>query len=116
MENKLSRRSFFKFGLAGAAVIPFLANITKSFAAAACPTTPPAGKALATSTEGMGKSLEYVTDATTTKNPLHKAGNSCVNCKFFNDKQAASGYAPCAMMGNKFVNSCGWCKSYKAKV
>lgn len=115
MENKFSRRSFFKFGLAGAAVVPFLTNITKSFAADACPTAAPAGKQVASPTEGMGKSLEYVTDSNTSKNPIHKAGNACGNCKFFNDKQIAGGYAPCAMMGNKYVSSCGWCKSYKAK-
>lgn len=115
MENKFSRRSFFKFGLASAAVVPFLANVTKSFAADACPATAPAGKQVASPTEGMGKSLEYVTNNTTTKNALHKAGNACGNCKFYNEKLAAGGYAPCAMMGNKFVSNCGWCKSYKSK-
>jgi hypothetical protein len=114
MENKFSRRSFFKFGLSSLAVVPFLTKATSAFAADACGTAP-AGKQLASPTEGMGKTAEYVMDAKTTKNALHKAGNNCGNCKFFNDKQAATGYAPCAMMGNKFVSNCGWCKLYKSK-
>lgn len=115
MENKFSRRSFFKLSLATVAVVPAVVGSFKSLAADACPAAAPAGKPLATSTEGMGKNLEYVVDNKMTKNALHKAGNQCSNCKFFNDKQVAGGYAPCAMMGNKFVSSCGWCKSYKAK-
>lgn len=111
--NKYSRRSFFKLGLSSLVAVPFLAKSANALAAG-CPTTAPAGKQIASSTEGMGKSLEYVTDATTTKNALHKAGNNCGNCKFYNKKQEAGGYAPCAMMGNKFVTTCGWCKSYKA--
>lgn len=115
MENKFSRRSFFKFGLAGVAVVPFLANITKSFAADACPATAPAGKKVATSAEGMGKSLEYVTDAKSSKNALYKAGSACGNCKFYNAGKAEGGYAPCTMMGMAYVTNCGWCKSYSKK-
>lgn len=118
MEEKksISRRSFFKFALAGAAVVPFIAKATKSFAADSCPKTAPAGKAVASPTEGMGKTLQYVTDATTTKNAKHKAGNSCGNCKFYNANKAEGGYAPCTMMGMKYVTNCGWCTSYAAKV
>jgi hypothetical protein len=115
MENKFSRRSFFTFGLAGLAAIPFLTKAANAVAADACPAKAPAGKALASPTEGMGKSLEYVLDANTSKNALHKAGQSCSNCNFYTVAKAESGHAPCAMMGNKFVTNCGWCKSYKAK-
>lgn len=114
MENKFSRRSFFKFGLAAAAIVPMVGNIAKSFAADACGTAP-AGKKVATSTEGMGKSLDYVADAKTSKNALHKAGNNCANCKFYNAGKAENGFAPCTMMGMAYVSNCGWCKSYSKK-
>jgi hypothetical protein len=54
-------------------------------------------------------------DSNSSKNALHKAGQSCANCNFYTVAKADSGYAPCAMMGNKFVTNCGWCKSFKAK-
>lgn len=114
-EKTLSRRSFFKFAAAAVAVVPFLANATKAFAADACPATAPAGKPLASPTEGMGKTLQYVTDAKTTKNPKYKAGSKCGGCNFYNDKKAEGGYAPCTMMGMKYVTNCGWCTSFKAK-
>lgn len=115
MENKFSRRSFFKFGLGSVAVAPMLLKATNVFAADACPAAAPAGKPAASSTEGMGKSLEYVTDAKTSKNKLYKAGSQCGNCKFYNAAKAEGGYAPCTMMGMKYVTNCGWCKSYAAK-
>jgi hypothetical protein len=115
MEKKLTRRSFFGFSLAGLAVIPFITKASKALAADACPTKAPAGKAIASPTEGMGKTFEYVLDTNTSKNALHKAGQSCANCNFYTAAKADSGYAPCVMMGNKFVTNCGWCKSYKAK-
>lgn len=115
-KNTLSRRSFFKFALAGAAVVPFIAKATKSFAADACPTKAPAGKPLASPTEGMGKTLKYVMDAKTAKDPKFKAGSQCLNCKFYNAAKAEGGYAPCTMMGMKYVTSCGWCTAYSAKV
>ncbi len=115
-KNTLSRRSFFKFALAGAAIVPFVMKATKSFAADACPTTAPAGKALASPTEGMGKTLKYVTDSTKAKDPKYKAGSKCGSCKFFNAAKAEGGYAPCTMMGMKYVTNCGWCTSFNAKV
>ena len=114
-KSTLSRRSFFKFAVAAAAVVPFVAKISKSFAADACPATAPAGKALASSTEGMGKTLQYVTDAKTSKNAKYKAGSKCGSCKFFNAAKAEGGYAPCTMMGMKYVTNCGWCSSFAAK-
>jgi hypothetical protein len=112
MENKLTRRSFFSLGLASLAIVPLF---SKAFAADACPAKAPAGKPLASPTEGMGKSLEYVLDANTSKHALHKPGMNCANCNFYGVAKAESGHAPCAMMGNKYVTNCGWCKSYKAK-
>lgn len=116
MDDKFSRRSFFQFAVAGLTVVPFIFKATKSFAAAeACPAVAPKGKALGVPTEGMGKSLEYVLDAKTSKNAKYKAGSSCNNCKFYNAAKAEGGYAPCTMMGMKYVTHCGWCKSYALK-
>lgn len=109
-KETLSRRSFFKFALASAAAIPFV-----SMAKNSCPKTPPAGKQIAKVGEGMAKVFNYVEDANTSKNPKYKAGSKCGNCKFFNDKKADGGYAPCTMMGMKFVTNCGWCTSFAAK-
>ena len=114
-ENSVSRRSFFKFALAGAAIVPFVLKATKSLAGDACPATAPAGKPMASGSEGMGKTFQYVADAKTSKNPKYKAGSACSGCKFFNAGKAEGGYAPCTMMGMKYVSNCGWCTSFAAK-
>ena len=112
MENNVSRRSFFKFGLMGLSVLPFAGKIT-AVKAQACPSKEPAGKKIQKEGEGMGKMQAYVTDATKSKEATHKAGQNCGNCKFYNKAKADGGYAPCAMMANNYVTSCGWCKAYK---
>ncbi len=113
-EKNLDRRSFFKFAVAGAVAAPFILRVTQA-AAAGCPATAPAGKQVAAEGVGMGKSLEYVTVAETSKNAKYVKGNNCGNCKYYNDKKAEGGYAPCTMMGMKYVTNCGWCKSYLKK-
>ena len=115
MEKKLTRRSFFGMAAGLVALVPAVMSITKSVAADACPSQGPKGKALGSPTEGMGKSLEYVLDAKTSKNPKHTPGSQCGSCKFFNAGKAEGGYAPCTMMGMKYVSNCGWCKSYALK-
>lgn len=115
-EKNLNRRSFFSMALAAAAIVPFALKSMKAEAAApACPTTPPAGKQVAQVGVGMAKSLDYVTDGKASTNAKHKPGQNCLNCKYYNDKKAEGGYAPCTMMGMKYVTNCGWCKSYLAK-
>lgn len=116
MDDKLNRRSFFQLAIMSAVAVPFIAKTANLFASEGCPTTPPTGKTLALPNEGMGKTLEYVTDANISKNAKYKAGNNCGNCKFYNAAKAADGYAPCTMLGMKYVTNCGWCKSYSAKV
>jgi len=115
MDEKFTRRSFFQLAVAGLTVAPFVLKASNSMAADACPAKAPAGKALGSPTEGMGKGLEYVLDAKTSKNAKYKAGQNCGNCKFYNAAKADSGHAPCTMMGMKFVTHCGWCKSYSLK-
>lgn len=116
MNDQFTRRSFFQMALMGAITAPFIIRSAKVYASDACPTTPPAGKSLAQPNEGAGKTMEYITDATTSKNAKYKAGNNCANCKFYNKEKAEGGYAPCTMLGMKYVTSCGWCKIYLKKV
>jgi len=114
-ENKLvSRRSFFQFALTAFYATPLILS-SLSFKAEGCPVAPPAGKAVAKVGEGMAKTLQYVEDAKVSKSPKYKAGSDCGNCKFYNAAKAADGFAPCTMMGMKFVSNCGWCVSYAAK-
>ena len=113
MKKEFTRRTFFQALVASAVVLPMA---FKSMASVeACPVAPPAGKALGSPTEGMGKSLEYVLDAKTSKNAKYKKGDACGNCKFYNQAKVESGHAPCTMMGMKYVTNCGWCKSYSKK-
>lgn len=115
-DKDFDRRSFFRMALAAVAIVPFALKSVKADAAAAvCPTTPPAGKQVAKVGEGMAKSLDYVDDGKSSKNPKHKPGQACGSCKYFNDKKAEGGYAPCTMMGMRYVTNCGWCKSFLAK-
>ncbi|MBY0416013.1 MAG: high-potential iron-sulfur protein [Bdellovibrionales bacterium] len=115
MAENYTRRSFFQNVLLGALAIPLITKSSKLFAGESCPTTPPLGKSIAQPGEGMGKTLEYVTDATTSKNAKHETGKNCGNCKFYNAAKAEAGYAPCTMLGMKYVTNCGWCKSYSKK-
>ena len=109
-ETLVTRRSFFHFAATAALSLPFILK-----AADKCPAVPPKGKTLAKPTEGMGKTLQYVEDAKTSKSPKFKTGSHCGNCKFYNAAKEDSGHAPCTMMGMKFVTNCGWCVSYAVK-
>lgn len=115
MGDSFNRRSFFKLVSAAVAATTLLSKPLEAVAASACPTTPPAGKQLAKPGEGMAKGLEYVADGNDSKNAKFKKGQNCGNCKYYNDKKAEKGYAPCTMLGMKYVTNCGWCKSYLVK-
>ena len=115
-EKNLDRRSFFTMALSAVTIVPLALRSFKAEAAApSCPAKAPVGKNVADPAVGMGKSLEYVVDAGASKNAKYKAGQNCLNCKYYNDKKVDGGYAPCTMMGMKLVSSCGWCKSYLVK-
>ncbi len=115
MAKNLNRRSFFTLALSAVAVVPFALNSKQALAADACPSKAPAGKQVAKVGEGMAKGLDYVEVAASSKNAKFKTGSNCGNCKYYNVAKADGGYAPCTMMGMKFVTTCGWCKSYLAK-
>jgi hypothetical protein len=114
-EKNFDRRSFFKMAVTAVVIVPVVLKSIGKVQAASCPAVAPAGKPLAVVGVGMAKGLEYVEDANTTKNPKHKAGQACSSCKYFNVAKGEGGYAPCTMMGMKWVTNCGWCKSYAAK-
>lgn len=111
-----SRRSFFKKGLMALVALP-LVKSQAVFGADACPQPAPkdataAGKLLEPDS-AAAKRLDYVVNATDSKNKLFKAGDNCGNCNFYNDKKEVEKYAPCTMAANRYVASCGWCKSYR---
>ena len=106
-DSELNRRSFFRMALAAMAIVPFALKSNLSAAAASCPKTPPAGKQVAQVGVGMAKTLDYVEDGAASKNAKHKPGQNCGGCKYYNDKKAEGGYAPCTMMGMKYVTNCG---------
>ena len=59
------------------------------------------------------KAMDYVEDASTSKNPLYKPGSICANCQFYSG--GASGYGECQLFPGKLVNARGWCTSYTRK-
>ena len=59
--------------------------------------------------------LAYKHDATKVDakaNPTYKAGNNCLNCQFYQGKDA---WGACPMVGGKLVNRKGWCKVWAKK-
>lgn len=122
MKKNLNRRNLFKLGVATIASVPLL-KISNLFAEEelawdACPTVVPEGIKLAK--EKAKARLKFVTDATTSTHKKYEAGAACGNCKFYKTKivdgkitKEVGGYAKCSMLANKYVNRCGWCKSYK---
>lgn len=113
MEKKLGRRSFLKLGLAAVAAIPFLKSANAL--AGQCPNTSPAVKNAVDPASPAASRLEFVCNASESKNKLFKAGSNCGNCAFYKADKAANGAAPCTMLAMKAVPETGWCKSYKKK-
>jgi len=122
---KTNRRNLLKLGVATIASVPFL-KISNLIAAEgdlawdACPTSVPEGIKLAS--EKAKARLKFVVDATTSTHKKYKKeeGHACGNCKFYKTKikdgkitGEKGGYAKCSMLANKYVNRCGWCKSFK---
>ena len=117
-ENMKTRRSFFKAALLGLGALPFLKSVDALAATAkSCPQKNPtdkkALKKMLKADAKTAKRLKYELNATESKHKKYKAGSNCGNCKFYNAKKEVENYAPCSMAGNKYVASCGWCKSFK---
>ncbi|WP_127715807.1 high-potential iron-sulfur protein [Halobacteriovorax sp. HLS] len=104
------RRNFFKKALTAVAFVPLMGE---AFAKACVAGAAPAGKKIADIADKAAKRLDYILVATESKNKKYTAGSFCGNCKFYKTSKEESGHAPCSMMANKYVASCGWCKSYR---
>jgi hypothetical protein len=113
---KVNRRSLLKILASTVAVAPLfkLGKLMAEEKKKECPTAAPADVKVVTADDAAGKRLDYVVDATTSKNAKYKAGQNCENCKFYTADKGKDGYAPCKMLANKYVAGCGWCKSYQA--
>jgi hypothetical protein len=66
-----------------------------------------------TDADPTAKAMDYVEDATTSKNALYKPGSICANCQLYTGP--ASGYGNCQLFPGKLVNANGWCTSYTRK-
>lgn len=125
MKNNLNRRNLFKLGAAAIVSLPLL-KIDRLLAGEelawdACPTVVPEKIQKKLAKDKAKARLKFVADATTSTHKKYKPGAACGNCKFYKTKVKdgklvgeEGGYAKCSMLANKYVNRCGWCKSYKA--
>ena len=66
-----------------------------------------------TPSDPTAKALGYVDDASTSKDPKHKAGDKCANCQFYSG--GPTGFGPCQLFPGKDVSSQGWCISHTPK-
>jgi hypothetical protein len=115
--SSTDRRTFLRVAALSFLAVPLLKS-HKVFAAVACPQEQPTDakvlKKLLDPAGKKAKSLQYVVNAVDAKdNKKYKAGSTCGNCKFYKAKKEVGNYSTCAMAGNKYVPSCGWCKTYK---
>lgn len=114
MENK-TRRNFFKWTLTGIGAAAFL-KTSDVYAKLACPQAAPTNakvvKKLLDYNSKTAKRLKFVANAPDAKGEKkYKEGENCANCNFY--KAPIENYGKCAMVANKYVPACGWCKSYK---
>jgi hypothetical protein len=104
-EDIESRRRFLKLAAGTAAAAVMIAGLPRSARADDLPHVSEA--------DPTAKALGYVEDATTTKDPKHKAGDTCANCQFYSG--GATGFGPCQLFPGKAVSAKGWCISHTAK-
>lgn len=117
MEQKSNRRQFLGLAALTLAGIPLLKS-HNAYAALKCPQGKPTdAKALKKLIDANGKTakrLNFVNNAVDAKgHKKYTDGANCGNCKFYNKKKIVEDYSTCAMVANKYVPACGWCKSYK---
>ncbi|HEV2540331.1 MAG TPA: high-potential iron-sulfur protein [Frateuria sp.] len=106
-ENDLqSRRRFLKVAAGTAAAAAVVGSLPRFARAADLPHV--------AESDPTAKALDYVEDASQSKNPKHKAGDVCANCQFYSGTGTA-GYGPCQLFPGKSVNAKGWCVSHTPK-
>ncbi|HET6906548.1 MAG TPA: high-potential iron-sulfur protein [Rhodanobacteraceae bacterium] len=101
-----SRRRFLKVAAGTAAAAVVVGGLPRIGRAADLPHV--------AESDPTAKALDYVEDASKSKNPKHKPGDVCANCQFFTGT-GSSGYGPCQLFPGKSVNAKGWCVSHTAK-
>lgn len=104
-ESNESRRRFLKIAAGTAAAAVVVGTLPRLARAADLPHV--------SESDPTAKALGYVEDASTTKDPKHKAGDTCANCQFYSG--GATGYGPCQLFPGKSVAAKGWCVSHAAK-
>ena len=104
-EDIESRRRFLKLAAGGAVVAALVGGLPRVSRADDLPHVSDA--------DPTAKALGYVEDATATKDPKHKVGDTCANCQFYSG--TASGYGPCQLFPGKAVSAKGWCISHTVK-
>ena len=112
--SQSNRRDFFKKLLLGAAAIPLVRVSDAMAKACAAPKTDKVKKKLLDYKSKQATRLNFVANAADGKgHKKFKAGSDCGNCKFYKADKAEPTYGKCAMVANKYVPTCGWCKSWK---
>lgn len=100
-----TRRHFLKTTIVAAAAVMAGATIREAFGAGGMPHL--------TDADPTAKAMDYVDDATTSKNKLYKPGSVCANCQLYSG--GTSGYGECQLFPGKLVSAKGWCTSYTRK-
>ncbi|HEX7130224.1 MAG TPA: high-potential iron-sulfur protein [Rhodanobacteraceae bacterium] len=100
-----ARRQFLKTAVTAAAAVATGSALRQLHAAESEPHL--------TDADPTAKAMDYVEDATTSKNALYKPGSVCANCQLYTG--GASGYGNCQLFPGKLVNAKGWCTSYTRK-
>lgn len=104
-EDIESRRRFLKVAAGTTAAAMVLGGLPRFARAADLPPV--------TDADPTAKALDYVEDATASKNPKYKAGDDCANCQFYTG--GPTGRGPCQLFPGKSVNAKGWCVSHATK-
>ena len=104
-EDIESRRRFLKLAAGGTAAAVLIGGLPRVARADDLPHVSEA--------DPTAKALGYVEDATASKDPKHKTGDSCANCQFYSG--GATGYGPCQLFPGKSVSAKGWCVSHTPK-
>jgi len=126
VKDNLNRRNLFKLAAATFIALPIfkLKNVFAAdaieLASDACPAAIPEAIKDKLAKDKAKTRLKFVTDATSSDHKKYTPGEACGNCKFYKTKikdgkitGESGSYAKCSMLANKYVNRCGWCKSYK---
>jgi len=104
-ESNESRRRFLKIAAGTAAAAVVVGTLPRLARAADLPHL--------SESDPTAKALGYVEDASATKDPKHKAGDTCANCQFYSG--AGTGFGPCQLFPGKAVSAKGWCVSHAVK-